>query len=213
VDIGYWESKNGGIGRIEDSTQFWNMWQMVVNRYAGNSKVYLEVFNEPHGYAITDLTNLYAAWLARFPSFPAGHVFLDGGGYAQDVNSVGADSRLTGCLLSYHIYTWFYNSDQTVSDWLTEVSKVQYPGRTVTTEFGCPMTTGNNYLGVAAGTRDIPYFQGVTQAVRQLMGCVYWPGLRTNDTYSMLWSGDTGYVVNNATGLHLLQYAWGENNK
>jgi endoglucanase len=214
VIIGYWESKNGGIGRVEDSAQYWNMWQKVISRYAANNQVYLEVFNEPHGYAIADLTNLYAQFLGKFASFPPGRIFLDGGGYAQDVNSVGADGRLVGCLLSYHIYTWFYNNDQSVSDWIAEVAKVQYPGRTVMTEFGCPMTTGNNYLGVAAGTRDIPYFQGVTQELRQQsMGSVYWPGLRTNDTYSMLWQNDTGLVVNNASGLYLLQYAWGENNK
>jgi hypothetical protein len=214
VIIGYWESHNGGIGRVEDTTQYWAMWQTVVQRYASNPSVYLEIFNEPHGYAIGDLTNLYAAWLEKYPSVPKGKVFLDGGGYAQDVNSVGADRRLDGCLLSYHIYTWFYNKNKTVSDWEAQVAIVQFPGRTVMTEFGCPMATGNNYQGDPGSNTDISYFQGVTQQLRQAsMGSVYWPGLRTSDIFGMLAMKDTSLYVNNNSGLQLLQYAWGENNK
>ena len=209
VILGYWDV-SGGNGTVADTAGFWNMWKTVVSKYAGTSKVYFEIFNEPHGYSASALTNLYASWLARNPSATAARVLLDGAGYSTDVNSVGADSRLSGCLLSYHNYTWFNNGLTTAADWEGAVQSVNYPSRTIMTEFGIPMTTGNNYLGAPGSNRDIAYLQGVTNQLKASgMGGVYWPGLRTGDTYSLLTLSGTTLSVNNSSGLSRLQYAWG----
>lgn len=210
VILGCWESSTSQDGLVDDMTAFWSMWQTVVNKYGGTSAVYFEVFNEPHGYSVSSLNNLYAQWLTNYSSVPAGRVLLDGAGYATDVNDVGADSRLSGCLLSYHNYTWFNNGLTTSADWESSLQGVSYPLRTIMTEFGIPMTTGNNYLGAPGSNRDIGYFEGVTNQLRASgMGGVYWPGLRTGDTYSLLTLSGTTLSVNNSSGLSRLQYAWG----
>jgi hypothetical protein len=209
VILAYWEAP-GGNGTVADTASFWNMWRTVVNKYGSTAKVYFEVFNEPHGYSITALNNLYAQWLGKYPAAPAGRVLLDGGGYATNVNGVGADARLTGCLLSYHNYTWFNNSLTTAADWENSLQGLSYPSRTIMTEFGIPMTTGNNYLNAPGSNRDIAYFQGVTNQLRASgVGGVYWPGLRTGDTYSLLTLSGSTVSVNNTSGLNRLQYAWG----
>jgi hypothetical protein len=77
------------------------------------------------------------------------------------------------------------------------------------TEFGIPMTTGNNYLNAPGSNRDIAYFQGVTNQLRASgMGGVYWPGLRTGDTYSLLSLSGSTVTVNNSSGLSRLKFAW-----
>ena len=62
------------------------------------------MMNEPYGYGATDLTNAEAAWVARYPSVPRGRMILPGLWSDQNLCAVGADSRLTGTLLSLHIY-------------------------------------------------------------------------------------------------------------
>ncbi|WP_295124847.1 RICIN domain-containing protein [uncultured Chitinophaga sp.] len=210
VILAYWEGSSSRNGLIDNTTQFWNMWQAVVTKYGGNNNVYFEIFNEPHGYSLTDLNNLYASWLNTYTSVPDERVLLDGAGYAQDVNGVGADSRLTGCLLSYHNYTWFDNNKTTVGDWEAAVQSINYPTRTIITEFGIPMTNGKNYLGASGTDREIAYYQGITnRALARSIGTVYWPGLRDGDSYSLLTLSGTTLTTNNASGLTRLQYAWG----
>jgi endoglucanase len=180
VILAYWEGSSSRDGLVDNTTQFSNMWQAVVTKYGNNNNVYFEIFNEPHGYSATDLNNLYANWLNTYASVPDERVLLDGVGYAQDVNAVGADSRLTGCLLSYHNYTWFDNNKTTVGDWEAAVQSINYPTRTIITEFGIPMTNGKNYLGASGTDREIAYYQGITnRAMARSIGTVYWPGLRT----------------------------------
>jgi endoglucanase len=210
VILAYWEGNSSKDGLIDNTTQFWNMWQAIVTRYGSNNAVYFEPFNEPHGYSATDLNNLYATWLTNYPSVPRGRVLLDGQGYAQNVNVVGADSRLNNCPLSYHNYTWFDNDKTTVGDWVAAIQSVNYPERTVVTEFGIPMTNGKNYLGAPGDDREIAYLQGMTNGIlTRSMGCVYWPGLRNGDGYSLLTLSGTTLTTNNTSGLSRLQYAWG----
>jgi hypothetical protein len=210
VILAYWEGSISRDGLIDNTTQFWNMWQTIVNKYSSNSRIYFEPFNEPHGYSATDLNNIYATWLNNYPSLPRGRIVLDGQGYAQNVNVVGADSRLSSCLLSYHNYTWFDNNKTTTGDWVTAIQSIAYPDRTIVTEFGIPMTNGKNYLGAAGSDREIAYFQGMTQGIlARSMGCIYWPGLRNDDTYSLLTLNGTSLTTNNVSGLSRLQYAWG----
>jgi endoglucanase len=210
VILAYWEGASSRDGLIDNTTQFWNMWQAIVNKYGSNNQVYFEPFNEPHGYSATDLNNIYATWLNNYPSVPHARILLDGQGYAQNVNVVGADSRLSNCLLSYHNYTWFDNNKTTTSDWMAAIQSIAYPARTVVTEFGIPMTNGKNYLGAAGSDREIAYFQGMTNGIlARSMGCVYWPGLRNGDGYSLCTLSGTTLTTNNTSGLSRLQYAWG----
>lgn len=210
VILAYWEGNSSRDGLVDNATQFYSMWQTIVNKYGNTSRVYFEPFNEPHGYSTTDLNNLYGTWLNNYPSVPRGRIILDGQGYAQNVNVVGADSRFSSCLLSYHNYTWFDNNKTTAGDWVAAIQSIAYPDRTIVTEFGIPMTTGKNYLGAPGSDREIAYFQGMTQGILgRSMGCVYWPGLRNGDTYSLLTLSGSSLTTNNASGLTRLQYGWG----
>src|SRR5579859_2697711 len=210
VVLAYWEGTAAKDGLIDDTTRFWSMWQTVTAKYAGNANVWFEVFNEPFGYSATDLKTLYAQWLSRYPQIPAGRVLLDGVGYATGVNDIGADSRFGACLLSYHMYTWFDKSKVTESDWEQAIGSLVYPDRTIVTEFGIPMTTGKNYLGSPGSDVAIAYLQGLTNKLRsRKVGSIYWPGLRTGDSYSLFSLNGTTLTINNASGLARLQYAWG----
>jgi hypothetical protein len=210
VILAYWEGSSSKDGLVDNLTAFWQMWQTVTSQYGGNSQVYFEVFNEPHGYSVTDLKSLYAQWLSNYPSIPQNRVLLDGAGYATNVNDIGADSRFSSCLLSYHMYTWFDNSKTTSADWEQSITSLSYPDRTVLTEFGIPLTTGKNYLGAPGTDVEITYLQGLTNALRsKQMGSVYWPGLRTGDSYSMLTLSGTTLSTNNNAGLQRVQYGWG----
>ncbi|GGB20670.1 cellulase family glycosylhydrolase [Puia dinghuensis] len=210
VVLAYWEGTTAKDGLIDDTAQYWRMWQSVTTRYAASGNVWFEPFNEPFGYSVDNLKALYAQWLARFPAIPAGRVLLDGTGYATGVNEIGADSRFAGCLLSFHMYTWFQKNRTTVSDWEQTITSLAYPGRTILSEFGVPMTNGKDYLAAPGSDVEVAYLQGLTNALRaRTMGSVYWPGLRIGDSYSMLSLSGTTLATNSTSGLARLQYAWG----
>jgi hypothetical protein len=86
--------------------------------------------------------------------------------------------------------------------------------RTVADEFGAPMTTGLNYN---VPTPDDNFGQLHPGRHRHLprarMGSVYWPGLRTDDTYSIqTLTGDAArpwLVTTNQSGADRLAWAWG----
>ena len=87
-------------------------------------------------------------------------------------------------------------------------------GRTVADEFGAPMTTGFNYDKPAPDNNSINFMQADTDTFRRLkMGSVYWPGLRTDDTYSMQkLIGDAArpwLATTNQSGADRLAWGWG----
>ena len=217
VILGCWEGKSSADGLIDNTTQFWSMWQTVVNKYGSNSQVYFEIFNEPHGYTLSAWTTICAQWLSNYPSVPQGRILIDGTSYAQDVTGVGADSRFSGCLLSIHDYTFFSNGTlKTAAQWESRLSANvgSYGSRTVLTEFGDTMNSGINYTGPIGGSQDNAYIQGMTNEVRTLgMGSVYWPGIRNGDGYAIeLLGGSAGsptVSTVNSSGLSRLQYGWG----
>lgn len=217
VILGYWEGKSSQDGLIDNTTQFWSMWQTVVNKYGGNSHVYFEIFNEPHGYSLSNWTAICAQWLSNYPSVPQGRILIDGTSYAQNITGVGADSRFSGCLLSIHDYTFFSNGTlTTAAQWESRLASNvgSYGNRAVLTEFGDTMNGGKNYTGAIGGDQDIAYIQGLTNEVRTLgMGAVYWPGIRTGDSYALQQLGGSGTSLTvsttNASGLSRLKYAWG----
>lgn len=211
VIVAYWEGASSKDGKVDETTAYWLMWDAVVNKYIKNENVFFEVFNEPHGYNLDELKTLYAEWLAKYPQVARRRILLDGGGYATDVNGVGADGRFDNCLLSFHFYTWFNGNYKTSADWELPIKSLNYPKRTITTEFGVPMTNGKNFLAAPGSDGEITYLQGMASQLHDLgVGSVYWPGLRTDDSYSMFSYNGTAVTVNNPSGLTQLKYAWGE---
>ena len=209
VMLAYWEGASSRDGIVDNTTGFWSMWSTIMTSFSNNANVYFEVFNEPHGYNINDLKTLYAEWLTKFPTLPRRRIILDGAGYATDVNAIGADTRFEGCLLSFHFYTWFDNK-QTIADWELPIRSLNYPGRTITTEYGVPMTNGKDYLGHPGSDKEITYLQGMTNQLHDKgIGSLYWPGLRAGDSYSMFTFDGNNLQVNNSSGLKRMQYAWG----
>jgi endoglucanase len=217
VILGYWEASSSKDGKIDNTTEFWSMWQTIVTKYGGNTHVYFEIFNEPHGYTLTDWTTICAQWLSNYPSIPQGRILISGTSYSQDIIGVGADSRFSGCLLSIHDYTFFSNGTNTTAlQWENRFKGNigAYSSRAVLTEFGIPMTGGKNYTGAIGGDVEIAYLQGLTNQVRASdMGSVYWPGIRTGDSYSIqqLNGSGTSLTVSttNASGLSRIKYGWG----
>lgn len=216
VILSYWEGTANKDGLVDDSTAYWTMWETVTSEYASNSQVYFEPMNEPFGYTQTAWADLAAEWIDTYSSIPVNRVFVSGSGYNDNVTTVCADTRLTGTYLSLHHYG-FWNTSETsyanwVSDFRTRVGSCAW--RTVLDEWGAPMTTGLNYNGPINGNYFIAYVQADTDTLRSLgMGSVYWPGLRTGDTYSMETLNGSGTNLtltnNNTTGVSRLQWAWG----
>lgn len=210
VLLSYWEGASSKDGLIDNSTAFWRMWDTIMANYSSNPLIYFEVFNEPHGYSSTDLKNLYSQFLNRYPGMRRTRIVLDGVGYSSDVNTIGADSRFDSCMLSFHDYTWFETSKTTTADWEQPVKSLAYPARTIVTEFGTVMTDGTNYSGAPGTNVNNTYLQGMTNSLHDLgVGSIYWPGLRTDDTYSMFTLSGTSIATNNNAGLTRLKYAWG----
>jgi endoglucanase len=217
VILGYWEAKSSEDGKIDNTTEFWSMWQTIVTKYGSNAHVYFEIFNEPHGYSLTDWTTICAQWLSNYPAVPQGRILISGTSYSQDITGVGADSRFSGCLLSIHDYTFFSNGTLTTAlQWENRLKGNigAYSSRAVLTEFGIPMTGGKNYTGAIGGDQEIAYLQGLTNQARAFgMGAVYWPGVRTGDSYAIQQLNGTGTSLTvsttNASGLSRIKYAWG----
>jgi endoglucanase len=217
VILACWESASSRDGLIDNTTDFWNMWQTVINKYGSNNNVYFEVFNEPHGYSLSALTTIYAEFLSRYPSVPRGRIILGGTGYSQNVTQIGADSRFTSCLLSIHNYSWFSTNGSAAAweqNWRNNYGA--YASRTIATEYGAAMNTGKNYTGPSNGDAEINYMQGSTNAFRiDGVTSVYWPGIRDGDSYAIQTRGGSGnnitLTTTNSSGLARIRFGWGEN--
>lgn len=199
VILGFWSPSNSSPGStvpcvdgtfngcypVPDYAPWWAMWQKVIDTYAAYGNVYLEPFNEAAGYSDTatgyqgpsptQLSDLDAAWLARYPAFPRGRVILGGSGDDYYL-TLGHDPRLDGTLLSYHPYCSFGLSFPTEAGW-TQWIKGQIAGmesRTVITEFGLGIGT-TNYNGPRDGDNCVSYVYAVTDYARaHHLGLVYW---------------------------------------
>lgn len=210
VIFGYWEANKDG--KVDDMNAWNTMWDKVISDYGSNGNVYFEPMNEPFGYSLNDWVSLCSSWLSRHSSTPRGRVLISGTGYNDNVTGVGAASALNGTLLSLHFYG-YWASDTTRSAWTTNLSNRlgSYSSRTIIDEAGAPMTTGLNYYG---GNQDgntfTAYFAATTDLTRsRQMGVVYWPGLRSGDTYSITRQNGSGLAVNNASGVAQLRWGWG----
>lgn len=214
VILAYWEGASSRNGTIDNTTQFWAMWQTVVNKYGSNANVYFEPMNEPHGYTLAQLTTIYAEWLSRYPNVSRGRILLGGTGYSENVTAIGADSRFSSCLLSLHNYAFWATRTQAgwETDWRSRFGN--YASRTVVTEYGAAMTTGKNYTGSVGSDNEIAYIVGSTNVFRNSkVASVYWPGLIDNDSYSIQTRGGSGtnitLTTTNQSGLTRIRYGWG----
>lgn len=214
VILSYWDKTPSNDGVIDDLSAWSAMWRTITSEYQGNGSVYFEPMNEPYGYTASEWTNIVAQWISTYSAIPRGRIFVSGNGYNDHVTAEGADSRLTGTILSLHYYG-YWNSYTTTSQWVSDFKARigPYASRTVLDEFGAPMTTGLNYTGPINGNQYIAYLQAVTATVKSLqMGSVYWPGLRTGDSYGMEALHGTGTALsltnNNASGVTELEQAY-----
>ena len=214
-------------GTVSDTTAFYNMWNVVINKYSGNSHFYFDIMNEPWAMSANTLTNLAAAWLGRYPSIPRGRVMVPGLYSDIDLCSVGGDSRLNGTLLSIHMYTLGGETHPTEAGWVSsfEGRLCGYSSRAVLTEFGVPMNTGVNYDGARDNNaNDVSYLYALTDTVRNLgMGSILWVGVKTasqstgpgpceNASCAITTLNGSGtnlsLSVNNRSGLDRLQNGW-----
>jgi hypothetical protein len=206
----------GSCSCVTDSTAFYKMWDTVINRYLSNPHMYFEIYNEPGGYSSSSWVNFAAGFVAHYSNVPRGRIVVAGTGTDTNIGPVGADSRLSGTLLSLHLYSVFGISHTTEAAWVTELNKhlAGYGSRTIVTEFGVPMSTGVNYNGARDGDNNRSYYYGMTDTMRsQGIGSIYWPGLRTGDSWSMEQLHGTGTDLSlttvNSSGRDRLEYAWG----
>jgi hypothetical protein len=214
-------------GTVSDTTSFYQMWDTVIAKYGGSSNVYFDIMNEPYAMSATQLTDFEAGWLARYPNVPRGRVIVPGLYADGNLCAVGADSRLSGTLLSIHIYSMFGDSHTTEAAWVSDFQNnlCGYASRAVVTEFGVPMNTGVDYNGPKDGTNDISYLYAITDTVRSMgIGSVLWVGVKQTTQTSgpgpcenascaitTLNGSGTAYslTLNNQSGLDRLQWGWG----
>ena len=211
VILSYWEADDAKDGTVDDEAAFQAMWDTVTSEYGANPRVYFEIMNEPFGYTLDEWVSLTSGWLDDHRDVPRKRVIVSGTGYNDHVDGVGAAPELAGTLLSLHFYG-FWASDTTEEAWKANLLPRlgAYAWRTVITEAGSPMTTGLNY-GNHEDNVSTAYLGALTEIARENgMGTVYWPGLRTGDSYSLTeQDADGGLTVTNASGLAQLQWGWG----
>jgi hypothetical protein len=212
VIVAYWEGTDRN-GRIDDRAAFDTMWGTVVQAYASDANVFFEPMNEPHGYSLTDWSNIAASWVSRFSNIPRGRMVIDGQGYSEDVKGVCADRRFDGTLLGLHNYAFWASRtyDQWLADWRGRIGTCG--ARTVVTEFGTVMNAGYNF-SAPSNVNEVTYMQAAGRVFReQGLGAVYWPGLRDNDSYAMTTRSGSGTNITlnvvSASGRDSLRWAWG----
>lgn len=223
VILAYWEGTGQNKdGQVDDLTSWWSMWSTLTATYASNKHVSFEPMNEPHAYSLADWSNLAAGWIATYPSVPRDRIFVSGTGYDDSVTGVCADPRLNGTYLALHDYAYW--GTNTYSGWMTDISNRlgSCAARTVVDEFGAPMTDGLDYNGSTtandvASNNYIAFIQAMTDTVHSLgMGSVYWPGLRTGDSYSLTELTGTGtklsLALNSSSGLDRIRFGWRSGN-
>ena len=214
VIVACWEGESSKDGLIDDTNKFWTMWDIVVAKYQDNANVYIEPFNEPHGYSLSQLTTIYQQFLDRYPNLARGRIILDGQGYAENVTGVGGDGRFKSCLLGLHNYAFWASRSASAwqADWRNRYGN--YASRTVITEFGAGMSSGKDYQNGNQNDNEIAYITATSEVCRNdKISSVYWPGLRDGDSYSLLSRSGSGTNITlstvNSSGVFRLRYGWG----
>ncbi len=223
VVMGYWgPAQPSGPKNMND---WWSMWAKIVEKYGDHPNAYFEIFNEPHMYSKTELRDLYAQWLSKFPNVPRDHILLDGSGLAWNVPDIADDPRFEGCLFAVHEYTFWNMSITTEQGWKNSFKgKVgKYADRTVCTEWGGAMSPGEkngvhyDYMDYNQPPNNYftAYIRGMSDQLREWeMGSFYWPGLRDGDWYSMTKRTGEGANIKleivNQSGVDRMKMAWAD---
>ena len=211
VILSYWESNTAKDGKIDDTAAWNQMWNTVTADYGRNPRVYFEPMNEPFGYTLDQWVTICTQWLAGHTDIPRSRVVISGTGYNDDVTGVGATAALDGTLLSLHFYG-YWASYTTEAEWIANLLPRigGYAYRTIIDEAGSPMTIGLNY-GAHNGNVYTAYLAATTDIARGMgMGMVYWPGLRTGDSYSIESLNAKGKLVDNSvSGVAQLKWGYG----
>ena len=224
VVLGYWEGSDASKdGKVDDPAAWTAMWDTLTRTYSHDRGVYFEPMNEPFGYTSAEWIQVATNWVDRYSArgIPRDRVFVSGVGYNDHVDAVCAAPALAGTYVSQHYYGFWGTHDAAgwKADFESRLGDQACSARTVLDEFGVPMTTGIDYrgsatTGVADTDNSVAFLQTVTTIVRERhLGAVYWPGLRTDDTYSLEALQGSGsrltLGVTNASGVALLHWAWG----
>ena len=223
IVMGYWgPAQPSGPKNMND---WWSMWAKIVEKYGDHPNAYFEIFNEPHMYSKTELRDLYAQWLSKFPNVPRDHILLDGSGLAWNVPDIADDPRFEGCLFAVHEYTFWNMSITTEQGWKNSFKgKVgKYIDRTVCTEWGGAMSPGEkngvhyDYMDYNSTPTNyfMAYIRGMSDQLREWeMGSFYWPGLRDGDWYSMTKRTGEGANIKleivNQSGVDRMKMAWAD---
>jgi hypothetical protein len=194
VMVAFWGQAGNNGGKPADTTIFYSMWKAVVDAYVSSDLVYFDIMNEPWALSPAAFMTLAVQWMAQFPNVPHNRVVVAGDYNDNDVNKQGADSRLSDCLLSLHIYDSVGNTVAAATAAL-KTHLGSYYGRTVVTE----------YVGQSL------FMQGVTTQMKAYgMGSCYWAGLQGTKGVASLSGTAPNYTVtvNNAANLTLIQSGW-----
>lgn len=217
IIIANWERPAEKDGKID--TDFWNMWDVVINRYKGNGMVYFEIINEPYAYTKKQLRNLCAQWVNKYTqspyNVPRGRILVPGRDYSAFVKDIASDSRFNGCLFSQHIYPWWGSKPTTESAWKSELRKRvgnKYKSRTIVTEWGAPMTPGIQYDWNSSNNypnNRVAFMIGVPNQINDWnLGSMYWPGIRDGDDFRMFDRNGTTLTVRNTDGLRQMKWSY-----
>jgi endoglucanase len=224
VILSYWEGSDAQKdGRVDDPAAWSAMWDTLTTTYRRKARVYFEPMNEPFGYAPDEWVSVATAFVDRYTArgIPRNRIFVSGVGYNDHVAPVCAVPALAGTYVSQHYYGFWgtHTYPGWVEDFTSRLGDQTCSDRTVLDEFGVPMTTGIDYSAPWTGSdpatnNSVAFLQAVTDTIRaRHMGSVYWPGLRTGDTYSLETLDGTGadlsLTVNNWSGVSLLEWGWG----
>lgn len=211
VDLCYW-TPSSTVGTVESFPNWSGMWEKIDGVYGTSAHVWYEPINEPFGYSTEASlsSQVYQPFLNNYGIVKLqGWIILDGTGHANDVTTVGADSKLTGCRLGLHIYPTWWGQYTTESGWEsclnTHLDNMQ--GRTVITEMGAPATTGLNY-GSSSANVDVCFIRGICTRANQLgVGIIYWPSHKDNDTFR-LFTNETSGTWTNPSLMYELDALW-----
>lgn len=218
VILSQWDQCDSRDGRLDPGWQ--RLWDRVVERYGTDDRVLFEIMNEPYGYSASAWLDVASSWIARYRNVPRGRIIVSGPGYNDNAYTVGRDPRFNGTLLSVHHYA-FWQSPLSYEAWRSQTRErvAEFAHRTVFTEYGTFMTTGLDFHEASpSAVNEIRYLRGVTDEFSALgVGSVYWPGLRSGDSYSLSSiSGDVRHGsgstvelrINNESGLARVRHAW-----
>jgi hypothetical protein len=209
VILCYW-CHSGGV--IDNTTNWNSMWAKVNSVYKNNSKVLYEPINEPFGYSTSNLLSIYATFLSTY-SPSSWKCILDGPGYANEVISVGNDSRFSSQYLGLHCYWWFWGA---YSNWSGNYNKMaslvgSYASRTIVTEIGVEtFRTFDFWWQWQTGAEpDQAFLTGtLAYAKDNAIGTIAWSGVNDIDTYRWFTAYNNFTEVNPGCA-NMYRWSWG----